>query len=192
MRWITRSRSHAVVWSPLSLPRRHGPGGHRNLAGRARYNNFRTSTLTFSPDFAHFSAPRLLPRAVYYALLGAHADWGLIGAWNPMLRPIRGARFRPAGDPGGWTTTRWGHRVFNRGHQCLGAASCRAQDRARLLQLGGETGRDLVLAAMPRASRRRAASRGNGELIFWTVGPTVLGPRVGDLNGPMAGPVCAG
>ena len=95
-----------------------------------------------------------------------------------------GARFRPAGDPGGWTTTRWGHRVFDRGHQCLGAASCRAQDRARLLQLGGETGRDLVLAAMPRASRRRAASRGNGEFIFLTVGPmAVLGPRVGDLNG---------
>ena len=39
----------------------------------------------FGPNFAHFSAPPHPARGVYHALLGAHADRVLIGAWNAML-----------------------------------------------------------------------------------------------------------
>ena len=46
-------------------------------------------TLTLTP-----SLPFPLSRAVWYALLGAHAYRMLTGACNPMLRPIH--VFRPA------------------------------------------------------------------------------------------------
>ena len=39
----------------------------------------------FGPFSAHFSAPAHPARAVCRALLGAHADRGLIRVWNPML-----------------------------------------------------------------------------------------------------------
>ena len=54
----------------------------------------------FGPFLARFSAPPHPTRAVGYALLGAHADRVLIGAWNPMvvtnlgLQAHRGARPR--------------------------------------------------------------------------------------------------
>ena len=47
----------------------------------------------FRPFIDHFSALPHLTRAVCCALLGDHADPGLIGAWNLMLCPIWG--FRP-------------------------------------------------------------------------------------------------
>ena len=39
----------------------------------------------FGPFLTHFSAPPHPIRAVCCVLLGARADWVLIGAWNPML-----------------------------------------------------------------------------------------------------------
>ena len=46
----------------------------------------------FGPFLTHFSAPPHPTRVVCYALLGARADWVLIGVWNPMLWPIWGFR----------------------------------------------------------------------------------------------------
>jgi len=50
------------------------------------YNDFDIDFCTiFGPNIAHFPAPRPLSRAVHYALIIAHADRELIGAWNLML-----------------------------------------------------------------------------------------------------------
>ena len=46
----------------------------------------------FGPFLAHFSAPRYPARAMGYALLRAHANQVLVGAWNSMLCPIWGSR----------------------------------------------------------------------------------------------------
>ena len=47
--------------------------------------------ITFGPFLAHFSAPTHATRAVYHALLRAHADRALLGAWNPTAWSIWGA-----------------------------------------------------------------------------------------------------
>ena len=46
----------------------------------------------YGPFLAHSSSSTPPPhtRATCYALLGAYADWLLIGAWNPRLWLIRG------------------------------------------------------------------------------------------------------
>ena len=48
-----------------------------------RYNNF---DIILGPFLAFLSStPPQTKCAVWHDLLGAHADRGLIGAWNPML-----------------------------------------------------------------------------------------------------------
>ena len=58
---------------------------------RGVYGNFDN---IFGPFLAKFSAPA--PPTVHDHLERAHADWVLIGAWNPMLCPIWGFRSRGA------------------------------------------------------------------------------------------------
>ena len=63
------------------------PGGATRPRG-TRYRTTCTATSTsliFWTISAHFSAPLHPARAVSRVLLGAHADRGLICAWNPML-----------------------------------------------------------------------------------------------------------
>ena len=61
-----------------------------------RYANFDIILTHHFDLLAHFSALPHLTRAVCCALLGAYADWVLIGAWNPMLCPIWGFQVRAA------------------------------------------------------------------------------------------------
>ena len=53
------------------------------------YGNFDIILVQISRISQHHPTPA---RAVYSALLGADADWGLIGAWNPILWPIWGCK----------------------------------------------------------------------------------------------------
>ena len=41
--------------------------------------------IIFGPFLAHFSAPTHPTLSVYRGPLVVHAEWELIGAWNPML-----------------------------------------------------------------------------------------------------------
>ena len=59
----------------------HGPDG--------RYGNFdiidSSLTLSFGPFLRPFSAPTHPTLPECRGLLGVHANWELIGAWNPIL-----------------------------------------------------------------------------------------------------------
>ena len=67
-------------------PPRRAPGVQDRVRQLTHhYSSFPSLRHHFGPVLAHLSAPPHPTRAVCCALLGAHAERVLIGAWNPML-----------------------------------------------------------------------------------------------------------
>ena len=70
--------------------------------------------MILGPSLTHSLATCYPTRAVCVYLLGDHADWVLIGAWNPMLWPIWG--FRLSAIPAGFATST---TILNLGYNAI-------------------------------------------------------------------------